>query len=50
MEIEENELEKERSGSPALYVYNKLMDLYAVTYWLKAPKHDGTTSLIALMT
>jgi hypothetical protein len=26
------------------------MDLYAVTYWLKAPKLDGTTSLIRLTT
>jgi len=26
------------------------MGLYAVTYWLKAPKLDGATSLIGLMT
>jgi hypothetical protein len=27
-----------------------LIDLYAVTYRLKEPKRDGTTSLIGLMT
>jgi len=36
MEIEENELEKERAGSRVVYVYNWLMALYVVTYWLSA--------------
>jgi hypothetical protein len=42
-------LEQARSGSPAQYVQNPLMDLYAVTYWLKVPKRDGTMSLIGMI-
>jgi len=49
MEIQEYELEKERSGSWALYVSNELMDLYAVTYQLEVPKLDGSTSFIGEM-
>ena len=50
MEIEENKLEEERSGNRALYVKHSLMDRYAVTYLLKAPKCQGGTSFIRLMT
>jgi hypothetical protein len=50
MEIEENELENERSETPTLYISNWLMDLYAITYRLIALKCDGTASLIGLMT
>jgi hypothetical protein len=42
MEIDENELEKARSGSPAQYFSNELIDLYVITYRLMAPKCDGT--------
>jgi len=50
MENEENELEKERSGGPALYVYIELIDIYAIIEPVEAPPRDGTTSLIWLMT
>jgi hypothetical protein len=46
----ENQLEKERSGSRALYVENKMITLYPITYWLNALKHNGTTSFIGEMT
>jgi len=49
MEIEDNELEKERSGSRALHVQNLLMDLYAVNCQLKELKRDGATSFIGQM-
>jgi len=46
MEIEENELETEWSGSQTIKVPNSYMDLNAVTYKRKSSKHDGAMLFI----